>query len=161
MVIKDEVPIEFDKWDNNPLKLFLMNMSFMGWECCWVCWAPVSCLITVLNRLAYAVFCLHSQIWMYLTSLDSFSLLLVLAGSSVHPAIQQRNQNLLSMLNIMLQPRTLLHQSRKEAAPYLNYPVTNLKPLNSSVKSKTFWFYSRYALSSVYSFSCLRLLACC
>lgn len=126
-----------------------------------LCWAPVSYL-TVLSRLAYAVFCLHSQIWMYLTNLDSFSLILVLAGSSVHPAIQQRNQNLLSTLNIMLQPLTLLHQSRKEAAPYLNYPVTNLKPLNSSVTSKTFWFYtSRYALSSVYSFSPLRLLPCC
>lgn len=134
--------------------------------CCYVGLQFLS--LTGLSRLAYAVFYLHSQIWMYLTNLSThfsfffFFLLLVLAGSSVHLAIQLRNQNLLSMLNIMLQPRILLHQSRKEAVPYLNYRVTNLKPLNSSVKSKTFWVYNiRYVLSSIYSFNPLRKIACC
>lgn len=123
--------------------------------CCYVELQFLS--LTGLSRVTYAMFCLHSQIWIYLTNVGShfyffFLLPLVLAGSSVHLAIQLRNQNLLSMLNIMLQPRILLHQSRKEAAPYLNYQVTNRKPLNSSVKSKTFWFYnSRYALSSIHS----------
>lgn len=79
--------------------------------------------------------------------------ILVLAGSSVHLAIQLRNQNLLSTLNIMLQPHILLHQSRKEAAPYLSYLVTNLKPLNSSVTSKAPWFHNtRYDLSSICPF---------
>lgn len=143
------------------MSLFVLGVLMSVW---WMllCWASVS----FFNCFEQAGICCFLPAQSNLDVSDkswllSFSLLLVLVGSSVHPAIQLRNQNLLSMLNIMLQPRTLLRQSRKEAAPYLNYPVTNLKPSNSSVKSKTLWFYtSRYVLSTVHFFSSLRLLAC-
>lgn len=119
-----------------------------------------------LRRLSYVILCLHRWVWMYLNP-NSFLVyfILVLAGSSVHLAIQLRNQNLLSTLNIMLQPHILLHQSRKEAAPYLNCQVTNLKPLSSSVMSKAPWFHNtRCDLSNICPFFVLLRLnkqSCC
>lgn len=48
MLIQDKVPIEFDKWDNNPLRIFLTDTSFCAVRALlsvwWLllCWAPVS-----------------------------------------------------------------------------------------------------------------------
>ena len=78
---KMKIPLNLiDEWDNY-LRIFLTDMSFCHvrqmWL--WVCWVYGGCCdvglqfphLTGLSRLAHAVFCLHSQIWMYFTNLKS------------------------------------------------------------------------------------------